>query len=228
MSMPAAFASARASSATIVGVILFAGSFAIRRAVFTAWPTASPRRSASRTFPSTAIVTVASGGSRRSSGLLRWASGRHIAKCTPSTAAWAARASPMVVGSMWMATVFASVFQSDLMPALAMFRARSASYSARFPAPTTTTRPSRSPPTWVNTLYRVAAPRSAPRRSTIARLPRGRVRGACLSSNSGTMVTSAAAASAGRTERNFMRSPLCARARVGSTGGAARGWSLDQ
>ena len=85
---------------TIVGVILFAGSFAIRRAVFTAWPTASPRRSASRTFPSTTIVTVARGGSRRSSGLLRWASGRHIAKVAPSTAACAARGSPIPVASM--------------------------------------------------------------------------------------------------------------------------------
>jgi hypothetical protein len=53
----------------------------------------------------------------------------------------------MAEASTWIATVFASVFQSDLMPALAMFRARSASYSARLPAPTTTTRPSLSPPT---------------------------------------------------------------------------------
>ena len=87
MSRPASFASARASCATIVGVILFAGSFAMRRAMFTAWPTASPRRIASRTFPSATMLTVESGGSRRSSGLLRCASGRHIAKCAPSTAA---------------------------------------------------------------------------------------------------------------------------------------------
>src|SRR6266542_1642691 len=66
--MPAAFAISRASPATIVGVILFAGSFARRRARLTATPIASPRRSASRTSPSTTIATVTSGGSRRSSG----------------------------------------------------------------------------------------------------------------------------------------------------------------
>src|SRR2546421_286712 len=61
MSRPASFATARASWATIVGVILLAGSLAIRRARFTASPTASPRRIASRTFPSTTMLTVASG-----------------------------------------------------------------------------------------------------------------------------------------------------------------------
>ncbi len=98
--MPAAFASARASSATIVGVILLAGSLASRRATLTALPTASPRRSASFTLPSATMLIAVSGGSRRSSALLRWASGRNIAKITPSTAACAARASPIVAASV--------------------------------------------------------------------------------------------------------------------------------